>query len=189
MWVFFIGQSTLADLYVERERKTLMRLMATPVTVLQIVLSKYVYCFALSILVEFVLITLTTFVFGIDWGNPCWLLIIIVLINFAMTGVLALIYGISKNKAAADGLSVIVILFLGFLSGSFFPFEEMPAFFQRIGEWTVNRWAILGLRAVMDAKPLMDVWMIGGKLFLAGIITLSGGVFFLRRRLIGGEGI
>lgn len=189
MWVFFIANSVMSDIYNEFNNKTLMRMMASPISVTQIVLSKFIHSFMLSLLVEFVLIVLTTLIFGMDWGNPFWLLIAVLAINLAMTGVLAFIHGVSKTKGAADGLSVIVILFLGFLSGCFFPFESMPKLFQQIGEWTVNRWAVLSLQYVMKDKPIPDLWMQLWKLGLAGLVTLSGGVYFLRRRLTRGEGV
>jgi ABC-2 type transport system permease protein len=188
MWVFFIAQNVLADIYTERDRKTLMRLMASPVSVMTIVLSKFAHSFALCLLVEFVLIVLTSLVFGVKWGNPFWLLVVILTLNFAITGVLALLYGISKTRSAAEGLTVIVILSLGFLGGGFFPFNEMPALFQRIGEWTINRWAILSIQAVMNAKPLAEISIQILKLFLAGTITLACGVFLMKRRLEAGEG-
>ncbi|MGC9327197.1 MAG: ABC transporter permease [Candidatus Hinthialibacter sp.] len=189
MWVFFIGQTTLSDIYTERDRKTLMRLMAAPVTSMHIVLSKFAHCFLLCVLVEFVLILISTFILGLHWGNPFWLVVTVIMINFALTGVLALLYGAVRHKAAAEGLTVIVILGFGFLSGSFFSFEEMPVLFQRIGEWTVNRWAILGLRSVMNAEPLSQLGWILMKMFLFGFVTMAGGIFLLKRRLEAGEGV
>lgn len=188
MWVSFIAQNVLADIYIERDRKTLMRLMASPVSVMTIVLSKFAHCFAFCLLVEFVLIAVTSLVFGVKWGNPIELLMVILMMNFAITGLLALLYGISKTKSAAEGLTVIIILALGFLGGGFFPFNEMPALFQRIGEWTLNRWAIQGIQAVMNAKPVADISVQILKLFLTGMVTLACGVFFLKRRLEAGEG-
>ena len=88
MWVFFIGQTAVADLYVERDKKTLMRLAGTPVTILLIVLSKFAYCFALCLLVEFVLVLVTTFLFGVDWGNPFWVFVVVCSTNFTMTGII-----------------------------------------------------------------------------------------------------
>lgn len=189
MWVFFIAQNSLADIYNERARKTLMRLMSSPVTVTHIVFSKFLYSFVLCLLVEFVLILVTALVFGIHWGNPFWLLIAVIAINFALTGVLAFLYGISKSKAAADSLTLIFILFFGFLGGSFFPFEEMPKFFQQIGSWTINRWAVLGLQAVMQDKPLADLITQVYKLLLFGTVTMSAGMALLKRRFEKGEGV
>ncbi len=189
MWVFFIAQNALADIYNERARKTLMRLMASPVTVNHIVLSKFLYSFTLCLLVEFVLILMTSLVFGIHWGSPFWLLIVVIAINFALTGVLAFLYGLAKSKAAADSLTVIFILFIGFLGGGFFPFEEMPKFFQQIGAWSVNRWAFLGIQAVMQDKSLGDLLTQVYKMLLFGTVTMMAGTMLLKWRFEKGEGI
>ena len=49
------------------------------------------------------------------------------------------------------------------------------------------RWAIVGLQAVMQSKPLAEIFTPVAKLLSMGLLTLFGGVFLLRRRMNAGE--
>lgn len=187
MWVFFIAQSAMDDINHERSRKTLMRLVATPVTINQIILSKILRCFLLCYIVETILIGFTMVTFGIHWGNLGWQFLVNGACNLAITGVLALIYGLATSKNLADGMIVIFILFSSFLGGAFIPYNEMPPFLREIGEWTIPRWSIVGMQAVMESKPLSEFWLALMKLLGIGIVTTLGGGLILKRRLERGE--
>jgi ABC-type multidrug transport system permease subunit len=187
MWVFFIAQNTLADLYEERDNKTLMRLMSTSASVNQIVLGKIIRCFLICFIVEILLVLVTMMLFGIKWGNPFWLTVVACSMNISITGTLALVYGLMKSKDGSNAVIVIVILFTAFMSGSFFPFENMPKFLQNIGEWVFNRWGIVGIRGVMNGSSLDKILPPVMKLFAYGIVTTFLGSWFLKRRMESGE--
>ncbi len=187
MWVFFIAQNTLADLYEERDNKTMMRLMSTAASVNQIVLGKIIRCFLICFIVEILLVLVTIMLFGIKWGNPFWLTVVGFTMNMSITGTLALVYGLMKSKDGSNAVIVIVVLFTGFISGSFFPFENMPKFMQNIGEWVFNRWGIVGMRGVMSGNSLDKIIPSILKLFAYGMVTTFLGSWFLKRRMESGD--
>ena len=177
----------LVDLYEERDNKTLMRLMSTSASVNQIVLGKIIRCFLICFIVEILLVLVTMMLFGIKWGNPLWLTVVAFTMNMSITGTLALVYGLMKSKDGSNAVILIVVLFTAFMSGSLFPFENMPEFLQKIGEWVFNRWGIVGIRGVMNGLSLDKILPSIVKLFTYGIVTTLLGSWFLKRRMESGE--
>ena len=85
-----------------------------------------------------------------------------------MTGLLALIYALARTKEQANVLSPMVLLLFAMLGGSMFPYENLPAFLQMLGQYTPNRWGVLALQGVARSKPLAE--LVGP---LAGLVALG----------------
>ena len=54
-------------------------------------------------------------------------------------------------------LSPLVLLVFAMLGGSMFPYENLPAFLQMLGQYTPNRWGVLALQGVARSKPLAEL--------------------------------
>jgi ABC-2 type transport system permease protein len=171
-WILFIGQGPLQEVLSEKEANTLSRLLASPVTLRQFLLSKMIRCFLLCAIVQTVLLLLSGLGFGMRWGNPAILAVVVVMSAWSMMGLLALIYSLARTREQANSISSILILGLAMLGGSMFPFEQLPAFLQAVGQFTPNRWSIVAFQSVMKAKPLADLVMPLG--VLAGVGFLGG---------------
>jgi ABC-2 type transport system permease protein len=69
-YAFFTGMSTGQSILREEEEGTLPRLFTTPTTQTEILVGKFL-AIGLTVLVQVVvLITLSRFIFGIEWGEP-----------------------------------------------------------------------------------------------------------------------
>jgi len=187
MWVLFIAQNGMADIYGEQDKKTLQRMQTSPATVNQIVISKILRCFLLCYIAEGLLILFTTFVFGMSWGNLLLQILVMGAVNLAFTGLLSLIYSLAKKKTQADAISVVVILFTSMLGGGMVPFEQMPAFMKAIGQWSINRMGVQGIQAVIRSEPLTKI--VFPFLYTAafGLISVMAGMIWFKRRLEKGE--
>ncbi len=187
MWIFFIAQNAMADIYEEKNRKTLVRLLASTATVNQILVSKMLRCFLLCLISESTLIIASWLVFGMSWGNPVYLFLVLCSANLAITGLLAFIYALAKSKQRADMISVIVILSSSFSGGGMIPFRELPGFMQIMGSMTVNRWGAVAMQAVIEAEPLLNALKPSLLLFIVGGLCTLAGVFILKRQIEAGE--
>ena len=189
MWIMFIAQNTMADIYVEHDKKTLHRLLVSTPTLSQVLLSKMIRCFLICLLSEIILILITSLFFGVSWGNPLKLGFILITTNISITGLLALIYALSKTKQAADAVTVVVVLSTSLVSGSMIPYEELPPFLKTFSQFTLNRWGIMGIQSVMQAKPFFEQLKPAIILTIAGLIMTFAGTIFMKRRLeAGGAG-
>jgi ABC-2 type transport system permease protein len=153
-WVMFLGQGPLQEVLHEKETHILPRILASPVTITQFVLAKLLRCFLLCGLVLLALTLVTRLLFGLHWGNPLKVAGVVAASAFAITGVLALIYSAARTREQANMLSSIVLLTLAMLGGNMFPFENLPAAMQAIGRCLPNRWGVVALQGLLQARPI-----------------------------------
>jgi ABC-2 type transport system permease protein len=126
--------------------------------------------------------------FGIHWGNPVLVAVVITACALSMTGLLALIYSLARTREQANVMSSIILLVLAMVGGSMFPYESLPGFLQAVGQLTPNRWGVLALRAVAGSKPLVE--LAKPLLGLVSLGALGSGLAFVlfRRHLAHGQG-
>ncbi|HEV2394923.1 MAG TPA: ABC transporter permease [Verrucomicrobiae bacterium] len=156
-WVLFIGQGPLQEILQEKETRVLPRILACPVAPSQYVLSKMLRCFVLCSLAVVLLMISSALLFGIKWGNPLKLGIVIAVWAVSMTGLLAAIYASARTREQANVLAPLVLMLFAMLGGSMFPYENLPSFLQMFGQFSPNRWAVLALQGVARSKPWLDL--------------------------------
>ncbi|MFB3785337.1 MAG: ABC transporter permease [bacterium] len=187
MWMIFIGQNIMADVYTESERKTLPRMLGTPVTLNQFLLSKIIRCVLVCLIAEGLLIVFTAVVFRVRWGNPFWLILVIGAANLSITGLLAAVYGRAKTKTLADAITVVVALLTSIVGGGMIPYDEMPTFMKTIGAWSFVHWSVQGIQSVMNARPLGETAVPVMKLLLFGAVSISLGIYWMKHRFQAGR--
>ncbi len=185
-WILFIGQSAMQEVLQEQESRVLPRILACPVTPGQYVLSKMLRCFVLCSLAAILLLISSALMFGIKWGNPLKLATTLAAWAASMTGLLGLIYAFARTKEQANVLSPIVLLVFAMLGGSMFPYENLPAFLQKLGQFSPNRWAVLALQGVARSKPLADLALPFAALVVLGAVGCVAAFFLFKRRLADG---
>ena len=185
-WILFIGQSPLQEVVQEEENRILSRVLACPVTPGEYVLAKLLRCFTLCSLTAVLLLVVSALLFGMHWGNPLKLLVVIMAWGVSMTGLLGLIYSVARTREQANVLSPLVLMVFAMLGGSMFPYENLPAFLKLLGQYTPNRWAVLLLQGVVRSKPLGDLMTPFAGLLALGIGGAVLAFLLFRRRLASG---
>ena len=187
-WILFIGQGPLQEVVQEQENRILSRVLACPVTPGQYVLSKMLRCFTLCSLAAILLLIASGLLFGIRWGNPLKLLLVILFWSGSMTGLLSLIYALASTREQANVFSPVVLMIFAMLGGSMFPYENLPGFLRMIGQYTPNRWAVLALEGVARSKPLAGLAVPLAALLAIGLGGTASAYFLFHRRLAKGGG-
>jgi len=187
-WVLFIGQGPMQEVLQDKDNHILPRILASPVTLRQFVFSKMLRCFLLCSLALLLLVLLSALLFGMRWGNPAVLALVIAACALSMTGLLALIYSLARTREQANVMSSVVLLVLAMVGGSMFPYENLPGFLQIVGQFTPNHWGVLALRSVAGSKPLVE--LLQPLLGLVGLGAVGSGVAFImfKRQLAQGQG-
>ena len=187
-WVFFVGQVPMQEVLQEKESRTLQRILAGPVTLSQFLLSKIARCFLLCGIIQVLLLLLSALLFGINWGSPAKLAVVISISTIAMTGVLAFIHSLARTREQGNSISSIALLVFALIGGSMFPFENLPSFLQALGAFSPNRWAILAIQAVTRGKPWIE--LAKPLLILAGIggVGTIAAIWLFQRQLGLGKG-
>ncbi len=185
-WVFFIGQGPMQEILNERDSRTLDRLLASPVSMIQFLLSKMVRCFLLCGSIQMVLLLASSFLVGVRWGDLSLLALVIAACALSVTGLLAFIYCLAKTKEQAYSSSSGIVVIFGLLGGSFFPFEDFPPLLQAIAQFVPNHWAILALHTVAYAQPGVSVVKPVAILSAIGLVGSIAACLLLRRGLAAG---
>lgn len=115
-----------------RQQRVLKRIMATPLRVRNFVVTMVLANLCLSLVQAGIILVVGVFAFGGRvYGNPLWIFLVVVLANIVFLN-LGLISGsLARNVNAASGVGNAVSLPMMFLSGAFFPKENLPAFLAR----------------------------------------------------------
>ncbi|MEU1424524.1 ABC transporter permease [Kitasatospora sp. NPDC005751] len=165
-----------------RKKQVLRRLRLAPVSAGSIVASRI----AVSVLTALVqtavfLVVATMPFFGLKLTGDWWLIIPLVVcatIAFMSIGLLA--GSLAKTEEAANGISQIIVLPMSFLSGSFFPTDDMPTWLKAVSEALPLKHLVTAAQSVlsrgggvMDALPTM-----GGLLAFAAVLTAIAWRFF-----------
>jgi len=141
------GSMSILD---ERESGTLRRLMIAPVTRSSIIAGKVLAYYVLGLTQISVLMVLSHLVCGMNFGNISALITLVLATTAAASGLGMLVAVFSKTKPQGHTLSLVAIMFMSALGGSWWSVSMYPPLMEKIAYiTTINAWAIDGLQNVM----------------------------------------
>lgn len=167
----------------ERESGTLDGLLIAPVSRLSIILGKSLAQTARGMLQGLVVLLLAILIFGVHvYGN--WLIMILLLFLgvFAFMGVGILVSAIATAQETAMTIMMTLQFPMMFLSGTFFPVQQMPAVMQYISKFIPLTYEATALRKVIVlGAGFSAVWTEIIVLFVFGAVMLAIAVPMFRR--------
>ena len=161
------------------------RAMTAPVSTAGLVGGITMSRFAIA-LGQGVLIALVSAVaFGVDWGDPAVLVVIVTLFALVSAGAGVLMGALARTPDQAVAFGIPLALVMAALGGCFFPLSVAPPVMQVVARaLTPQAWATGALTAaVFDGASLAGVALNVVVLCGFAALYLSLGVVFLRRRL------
>lgn len=168
MFVLFSLTAASRSIISESEGGTLHRLLTAPIPRNTILLSKFLYAWLLGIVQLMILFFFASMIFSVNiianFGN---LLIMILLSSAAATAFGMLLAAYARTSAQANGISIIAILCMSALGGSWFPVSLMPPFIQTLSKFTLTYWSVEGFLTVLYRN-------LGIAHYLPNIIVLGG---------------
>ncbi len=174
MFVLLGTTAAATSLLEERERGTLRKLQTLPISRLSILGGKMLSNFLTALFQMFVLFLVGHFAFGMWVGNSILgLITLIVATAFAATGLAMLIASVCKTRAQASGVSLLIVLSMSALGGSWWPLYIVPEWLQTVAHVTLTAWS-------MSAFNNLLIYGEGMASILPSISVLFGmGVVFL----------
>ena len=180
MYAVTLGARTLLS---ERREGTLARMLAAPVTNVQVLSGKVAGIFFGGFLQLAILILLSVTLFQLDWGNPLGVLLLVVAAALAATGWGVLIASAAANSGQVSSIGMAVTLLFGILGGSFVPSENMGPVFEWAGRITPNKWAMDGFLSLASGDGLAAlVTPIAALLVMAAVLFTVSAALFRRRQ-------
>ncbi len=170
------GRSILA----EQAQGTLPRLLVSPTNSAQVLIGKIFGVYLTGVAQMLILIEACSLLFGLQWGDPLGMLVLVLAAVFAATGWGMLITSLARTPGQVSSIGTAIMLTFGILGGSFIQISYMPGWFQALSKITPNAWGldgftILGMGGSLAAlgKPLLGLAVLGVALFLVSILLFS----------------
>ncbi len=134
----------------EREVGTLDGMMVAPINRLSVILGKTLAQMARGILQGTLILVLATILFGVTvHGNILLVFALLLLGVFSFVGLGVVLTSFAKEQETAVMLMTTIMFPMMFLSGVFFPIEQMPWFMQAISKVLPLTYVADALRKVM----------------------------------------
>lgn len=173
----------------ERAEGTLERVLCAPGTGAAILHAKLLFALLSGLLQLGVLFAFGALVFRLPvFDAPAALIAASLCTGFAATGFGVLLAVVCRSRKQLEGISVLVILTMSALGGSWFPLAIVPEWFRRIGHFTLNAWAMDAYQGIFwYGKGLAGIALELGVLFGIGLVTtVLASVLWQRRQRSGG---
>ena len=134
----------------EKEAGTLDGMLAAPINRLSIILGKTIAQTTRGITQGLILLGLAVLLFGVTiQGNILLVLFLLLLAVFSFVGLGILITSFAKDEQTATMIMMTLMFPMMFLSGVFFPIQQMPWYMQDIAQCLPLTYATTALRKVM----------------------------------------
>lgn len=190
IFLMYAGMPGMKMLVNERHSGITSRLKATTVGMWQVILSKFVTIYLLSIIQLSIIILFSVLVLKNYWGaSISGALIIFLVVVFAVSSWSVFVSSVSTSPKAADAIGNLGILVMAVLGGSIYPLSTMPETIRNLSSLTINRWAMEGFMNVFSGEGSINVFDKVYPLVIIGFVLmfLSILIFAFRSRF-GKEG-
>lgn len=174
MFLMFTLTGSASSLFDEKKSGVVFRILASPVSRVHILWSKYLFNMSLGFLQLIVLFTAGGILFDIDiLSNVGNLLLVVLSAAAACTSFGMFLAAVSRTSAQANGLGTFLILAMSSIGGAWFPTSMMPEFIQTISKGTIVFWSMDGFLDVLwrgsgTAEIIPNVLILFG---IAAVIT------------------
>ncbi len=166
----------------ERNRKTLARIMATPIRPSQVIGGKVLGIFLSGFAQVGFLILLSALMFGLRWGSPAGVVLIIAAAALAATGWGVLVSTLATTPGQVSAIGTTLMLGFGILGGSFVPLSESGPVLDALSKLTPNAWALDGFTALAEGGGLATIVPIVGALLVMAVVLFALSAFIFRQR-------
>jgi ABC-2 type transport system permease protein len=134
----------------EKDIGTLDGMLVAPINRLSIILGKVLAQTVRGMAQGFMILLLAVLLFGVIIEGSIWLVIFLILLTvFSFVGLGILITSFTENEETATMVMMTLMFPMMFLSGVFFPLQQMPWYMQDIAHFLPLTYATTALRKVM----------------------------------------
>ena len=184
MAIFFLIYTVITGgrgILTEWEAGTMPRLLTTPTTISQVLAGKTLGIFLSGFFQVGLLIIVSALLFGLRWGNPLAILILISTVVVAATGWGLVLAGSVQTSAQVATIGSAMMLIFGILGGSLaqIPFTGVMLWISYL---TPNAWATEGFSLLAAGGTITDILPIAAALLLMATLLFIISVILFRKR-------
>jgi ABC-2 type transport system permease protein len=181
MFMMILVNQSIQGVMEDRNNRTMARIFSAPVRAWEIAAGNFLGCLLLGTLQLVLILGITRFVIGFDFGIAFGKLVIIMaFFLLAAVGVSSAIAGLIKKSALLGNVNNLVVIPTCMLGGCFWPVSMMPDFMQKLSNFTPQRWAIVALEQASSGASLSELGLELGILVLFAAVLLAFGSYILQ---------
>ncbi|QJD83528.1 ABC transporter permease [Cohnella herbarum] len=181
MFVMILVNQSIHGILEDRGNRTMARIFSAPVRAWEIALGNFLGCLLLGTLQLVLILAVTRYVLGFDFGVSFGkLLVIMEFFLLAAVGISSAAAAIVKNAAHLSSINNLVVIPTCMLGGCFWPVTMMPDFMQKLSHFMPQRWAIVALEQASSGASLQEIGLQLGILILFAAVLLAFGSYVLR---------
>jgi ABC-2 type transport system permease protein len=156
MFLMFSGMSAAISTIEQREQGTLRRLRALPITMTHFMLGKYAGFALLAMLQSAVIVLVTRYAFGVQWGNAYgWTLAVCLLTALSAIALSVTLASFLPSRKSVESIFTMAVIVMTFLSGGMIP--TLHPMLREAGKVTINHWANEALKSLMTGGSWTDI--------------------------------
>lgn len=175
LWLMTLAAGKIAG---DKETGFLRRLRTTPTRALGFVLAYSIPPVLVSIF-QILFVFGVALLLGLTWQENTYLvLLVLFLCGLSTIGLGMILSSFTSNREQIEGVTILILLPLAFLSGTFMPLEIMPSWASAIGSVTYTGQAVkagasilvnnAGLETILPELRNLGIW--AGSLFFLGVL-------------------
>jgi len=163
-----------------RKDGILRKLLTTPITRTEWLLSKMLFTMFLSIFSTVIACLIGVLVWKVVIHVNLWMIAIIFATSFLFSGIGMIIGRFVKEEETADTAAGAISFPMMFLAGTFFPLDQMPSFLQTIAQVLPLYYVNEGLRNAMINSDFDKAAFNGGIVIVFALIFFIAGVLLTK---------
>jgi len=170
------------SILLERSQGTLPRLLVSPTSSAQVLGGKVMGIFFTGVAQVGILILASAVLFGVRWGDPAGVAVLILATVYGAAGWGLLITTLARTPAQVGSIGSAIMLIFGILGGSFINLEQMPPYVQNLSKITPNAWGLDGFTTLSLGGTLADLKEPITALLIMGSVLFAAAVMLFNRK-------
>jgi ABC-2 type transport system permease protein len=178
MFLLFVLNGAASNLFEEKQTGVVLRVLAAPVTRVQLLWSKYLFHIILGLFQLVVLFVAGALLMKVDvLSNVYNLLLVMIAAATACSAFGMLLAAVCSTPGQARGLGTLLILAMSSIGGAWFPTSFMPPLIQTLSRASLVYWAMDGFlqvlwRGASTLDILPDVGVLMGMALVATLVSI-----------------
>lgn len=174
-------------LLAEQSRGTLPRLLVAPLNTAQVLGGKVFGIFLTGAAQMFILIGASTLLFGLNWGDPLGVILLVLAAVAGAVGWGLIITSLARSPGQVATIGSAVMLIFGILGGSFADLSALGPVIQMFSKITPNAWGLTGFSILAAGGTLPEIAEpIAALLVMGAVLFTAASMIIMRRGLAQG---
>ena len=152
--MMFMLDNLAKDIFVEKEQKTLFRILTTPVTRSQVFASKLLFMWIMALIALLLVWLFAILIFRVSVASWTLFAVLLIVSSGALSALAGLLYSFIETRAQASGIVPALIMVFAILGGAMLPLESLPGFLRQFAPASPLYWVVYPWQRLMGFADL-----------------------------------